>query len=106
MTHHEGHEACPEQSRREHEVRNKLLSETFVSFVTFVVQTSFSLHAKISLIATIARITPPSVIPAQAGIQVNSSSSKPPEAWIPAFTGMTVEGLPTSSAIFRSDKLA
>jgi len=100
MTHHEGHDPSPVgfgPQGEEHEVGNKLLSETFVSFV---VQTSFSSHAEISLIATIARITPPSVIPAQAGIQVNSSSSKPPEAWIPAFAGMTVEGLPTSSAIF------
>jgi len=41
--------------------------------VTFVVQTSFSLRAEITLIDTIARITPPSVIPVQTGIQVSST---------------------------------
>ncbi|MBM2806159.1 MAG: hypothetical protein HW419_4052 [Deltaproteobacteria bacterium] len=65
MIHHEGHE--------EHEVWNSLLSEPFVSFVTFVVQTSVLLHAEISLITTIARITRPSVIPVKTGIQVSST---------------------------------
>jgi hypothetical protein len=40
ISHHEDREACPEPSRREHEVRNwnLTISESFVSFVRFVVQ--------------------------------------------------------------------